>query len=418
MRRPATGPRTALEAIKDERGWTWRDVARAIEREGFTVSEAHSRRLGTGVLGSTPSPGLARAMERAFDGMPIAALLRSPSPAPAGSGMGTTTEMEALKMAAEKMRKLGLNLTPLNDHRILEEELRDLARAYPVKALPELINPMVTLQEAVAEAITNPTRPGDGRRLYAIAAITGGMLAKASHDLGNPAPAVTQARTALVFADHLGNSTVTAWLNGMMSLICYWDNRTHDSLDYARRGLAASSDTTAALWLHASSGRAWARLGNAEAAAASVQAADTLTESVEHSDLDEYGGLLTFTPARAAYYAADAYAWLPGHPDAERVAANAVEAFSDKTQEDWAFGDAAGAACNLAIARIHAGEIEGATEALAQVLALPREQRIGGIIKSVQRVTAALRTTDTGDRGQVLADELDAFTRAPLVLQP
>jgi hypothetical protein len=277
---------------------------------------------------------------------------------------------------------------------------------------------MVTLQDAVAEAITTPTRPSDGRRLYAIAAITGGMLAKASHDLGNPASAVTQTRTALVFADHLGNPAVTAWLSGMMSLICYWDNRAHDSLEYARRGLASSNNTTAALWLHASSGRAWARLGNAEAATASVRAADTLAESLEQSDLDEYGGLLTFTPARAAYYAADAYAWLPGHPDAERVAATAVEAFADTTREDWAFGDAAGAACNLAIARIHAGELEGAAEALTEVLALPREQRIGGIIKSVQRVTDALRTAETGGRGQALADELDAFTRAPLVLQP
>lgn len=89
MRRPPAGPRTALEAIKDERGMTWRDVARAIEREGFTVSEAHARRLGTGVLGSTPSPGLARAMERAFDGIPITALLRSGSTSPRSTTTGS-----------------------------------------------------------------------------------------------------------------------------------------------------------------------------------------------------------------------------------------------------------------------------------------------------------------------------------------
>lgn len=417
MRQPAR-PRTALEAIKDERGMTWRAVARAIENAGHPISAAHISRLGTGTLDSTPTAGLARAMERAFGGVPVAVLLEPPGPALANRPTGTTTEMEALAMAAEKMRKLGLNLTPIDDYRLLEDELRDLARAYPVKALPDLINPMVTLQEAVTEAITSPSRPGDGRRLYAIGAITGGMLAKASHDLGNPRSAITQARTALVFADHLGDPAVTAWLNGLMSLIYYWDNRSRDALEYAQRGLAASSNTTASLWLHASSARAWARLGNSEAAVDAVQAAQDTAENLQRTDLDEYGGILTFTPARAAYYAADAYAWLPEHPDAESVAIAAVDAFSDPSQEDWAFGDAAGAACDLAIARIHTGEIEGAAEALASVLALPREHRIGGIIKSVQRVGTALGTAaNSGPRGD-LADALEAFTRAPLVLAP
>lgn len=411
-------PRTALEAIKNERGLTWREVARAIVREGGTISEPHARRLGTGTLDSTPGAHVAGAMERAF-GLPVTVLLAAPGPdlatRPRG---GLTNEMEALEMAAEKMRRLGLNITPLDDYRLLEEELRDLARAYPVKALPDLINPMVTLQEAVTDAITAPTRPGDGRRLYGIAAITGGMLAKASHDLGNPRSAITQARTALVFADHLGDPAVTGWLNGLMSLVCYWDNRARDSLDYAQRGLAASTDTSAALWLHASAARAWARLGNAENATAAVHAAETTAETLQRTDLDEYGGMLTFSPARAVYYAADAYAWLPDHPDAERAAIAAVDAFADPAQEDWAFGDAAGAACDLAIARIHRRDVDGAAEALSDVLELPREQRIGGIIKSVKRVADALVAAPASRRADELADELEAFTRSPLVLQP
>lgn len=420
MRQPEP-PRTALEEIKNQRGMTWREVARAIEREGGTISDAHARRLGTGTLDSTPGAHVAGAMERAF-GLPAMVLLAPPGPElanPPARGMtGMTNEMEALEMAAEKMRRLGLNITPLDDYRLLEEELRDLARAYPVKALPELINPMVTLQEAVTDAITAPTRPGDGRRLYGIAAITGGMLAKASHDLGNPRSAITQARTALVFADHLGDPAVTAWLNGLMSLVCYWDNRARDSLDYAQRGLAASTNTSAALWLHASAARAWARLGNAENATNAVHAAEQTAETFERTDLDEYGGMLTFSPARAAYYAADAYAWLPTHPDAERVAIAAVDAFADPNQEDWAFGDAAGAACDLAIARIHRRDIDGASEALAGVLELPREHRIGGIIKSVQRVADALAAGASDPRADDLADELEAFTRTPLILQP
>lgn len=417
MRDPA--PRTTLEALKDDAGMTWREVARAVERAGHPLSPDHARRLGTGVLDSTPMPALARAMERAF-GLSITALLGpadNPALVQAPAG-GITRNTEVLEMAAEKMRRLGREITPLDDHRLFEEELRDLARAYPVKPLPELINPMVTLQDSVTEAITNPSRPGDGRRLYGIAAITGGMLAKASHDVGQPRSATAQARTALVFADHVGDPALTAWLNGLLSLVAYWDGRPHDSLEHARRGLAVSNNTSAALWLQTSSARAWARLGNAEEAIAAARAAEQTAESLQRSDLDEYGGMLTFTPARAAYYAADAYAWLPGHDDAERVAISAVDAFSDPSQPDWAFGDAAGASCDLAIIRIRRGEIEGAIEAISGVLELPREQRIGGIIKSVQRVAEVLATAAPSSARDNLAAQLEAFIRTPLVLQP
>lgn len=397
---------------------TWREVARAIDSDGgYTISEPHVRRLGTGVIDSTPAPGLARAMERAFE-LPLTVLLGPPDPAPTRLATAPPSDMEALEMATEKMRRLGLNLTPLEDYRLLDDEVRDLARAYPVQALPELINPMITLQEIVTDAITSPVRPGDGRRLYGVAAITGGLLAKASHDLGNARSAGTQARTALIFAEQLGDPSVTAWLNGLMSLISYWDNRARQSLDYAHRGLTTSAHSTAALWLHSSAARAWGRLGNVEKATAAVHDAENVAEHLERSELDEYGGILTFTPARAAYYAAETYAWLPEQPEAEQVATAAVEAFIDPNQESWAFGDAAGAACDLAVVRIRRGELEGAREALTGVLELPREQRIGGIIKSVHHVVAALAAAPASRLRTELGEELEAFTRTPLVLQP
>jgi hypothetical protein len=48
-----------------------------------------------------------------------------------------------------------------------------------------------------------------------------------------------------------------------------------------------------------------------------------------------------------------------------------------------AFGDAAGSRCDLAVARIALGEIEGAQEAVTPVLELPADQRIRGVISSV-----------------------------------
>lgn len=220
----SAAPRTTLEAIKIERGLTWRDVARAVERASATaggrsvsLSEDHARRLGTRALGEVqPTPAIARALEGAF-GHPVAVLLGHHDPA-ATAPAGRPSYQEALTMAAEKARHLALNMPGIDDYSLLEEELRDLARAYPVQALPELINPLVTLQDAVHQAILSPRRPGDAAQLFSIGAVTGGILAKASHDLGDARAAVTQARTALILAEQAGNMTVAAWLNGLMAL--------------------------------------------------------------------------------------------------------------------------------------------------------------------------------------------------------
>lgn len=420
----SAAPRTTLEAIKIERGLTWRDVARSVERasataggRSVTLSEDHARRLGTRALGEVqPTPAIARALESAF-GHPVAVLLGPHDPA-ATAQAGRPSYQEALTMAAEKARHLAMNMPGIDDYSLLEEELRDLARAYPVQALPELINPLVTLQDAVHQAILRPRRPGDAAQLFSIGAITGGILAKASHDLGDPRAAVTQARTALILAEQAGNTAVVAWLNGLMALVAYWDGRPQESLRYIDRGLATNAVNSAALWLESSGARAWARLGNEEQATASIRRADEIAETMESTDLDNLGGILTFTDARAAYYAADALSWLPNNPESVGAAQIAVDAYADDTQDDWAFGDAAGAWCDQAIIRIANREIDGATESIAPVLELPRDRRIGGVVKSVQRVGDAAATAPQSHASDELRGQIEAFTARPLTMHP
>lgn len=420
----SAAPRTTLEAIKIERGLTWRDIARAVERASATaggrsvsLSEDHARRLGTRALGDVqPTPAIARALESAF-GHPVAVLLGSHDPA-ATPPAGRPSYQEALTMAAEKARHLALNMPGIDDYSVLEEELRDLARAYPVQALPELINPLVTLQDAVHQAILSPRRPGDATQLFTIGAVTGGVLAKASHDLGDPRAAVTQARTALILADQAGNTTVAAWLNGLMALIAYWDGRPQESLRYVERGLATEAVNSSTLWLESSGARAWARLGNEEQTTQSIHRADEIADAMERTGLDELGGILTFTEARAAYYAADALSWLPHHPESVGAAQEAVDAYADDTQDTWAFGDAAGARCDQAIIRIANGEVEGAAESIAPVLELPRDLRIGGVVKSVQRVGAAADAAADSKSADELRDQIEAFVAQPLTMRP
>ncbi|MFF9667054.1 hypothetical protein ACF1FY_33845, partial [Streptomyces althioticus] len=93
----------------------------------------------------------------------------------------------------------------------------------------------------------------------------------------------------------------------------------------------------------------------------------------------------------------------------------AVTAYRDASEDEWAFGDEAGAQTDLALARIARGEVEGAAEAVRPVLDLPIEQRNFGIVSSAQRVHAALSADGrrNGIVGVDLQQEIEAFTATP-----
>ncbi len=87
---------------------------------------------------------------------------------------------------------------------------------------------------------------------------------------------------------------------------------------------------------------------------------------------------------------------------------------------EWAFGDQAGSHTGLALARIARGDLDGATEAITPVLGLVPEQRINGIVHSVQRLHAAITSSDLGvdPAARDLQEEIETFTRTPAAALP
>ena len=96
----------------------------------------------------------------------------------------------------------------------------------------------------------------------------------------------------------------------------------------------------------------------------------------------------------------------------------AVAAYADRTDPAWAFGDEAGSHADLAISRIASRDIEGAREALASVLELAPEQRINGIVHSVQRVHQAVTRAGLADDAHDLIDQIEDFAHTPLKALP
>jgi hypothetical protein len=330
-----------------------------------------------------------------------------------------------LILAAQRARKFALlaGQGELADETLdqIYDDVRQLVSAYPQRPLATILGDLVTAQDTVFTLLENRRRPAHARQLYLLGGLLGGLLAKASHDTADPQTALTQSRTAYLCADQADHDGLRAWVRGLQALITYWDGRLNESVRYAQQGaqFAERSSSTAAVWLPVSEARAWAALGNVAATQRAIERAEEAWDNVHGDELDELGGICKFSRARQLYYTADALAWLPAEAgQAQDYATQAVTAYADATSPEWAFGDAAGSRCDLAVARIALGEIAGAREAIAPVLELPAEQRIRGIISSVQHVHTALRRPELPPAGQELQEEIEVFAKTPLRALP
>ncbi|MGY1583831.1 hypothetical protein [Streptomyces sp. MN13] len=144
---------------------------------------------------------------------------------------------------------------------------------------------------------------------------------------------------------------------------------------------------------------------------ANQQAADR-RENVMHDDLDQLGGLFIYAPEKQLYYEVESRALL-GHGGEELAATaeNAVAGFSYPSAPNWAFGDLAGARCDLALVRLFSGDLDGAADAIRPVLDLPPSHRNNGIIVSAMRVKSALTSSParTAVTARDLRAEIEAF---------
>ncbi|WP_327349030.1 hypothetical protein [Streptomyces europaeiscabiei] len=430
-------PRTTLEFLLRQQPRTYEEIVREFGRladelgEDVTLSSRHLRRLASGERAGT-TPVMRRVLQQMF-GKPLDELLApwNGGALPAvdestGLVLATgqpTADRELIEMAARRAKSFALaaGQTELTSD-VMEQvhaDVQRLATDYPQFPLSELLPDLITTQDTVFTLLEQQRRPSQARQLYFLAGVTGGLLAKASHDMADPHAALTQARTAFVCADNADHNGLRAWIRGIQSLVSYWAGRTRESVRYAQSGAEFVTTNTSSVWLPMNEARAWAALGNANAARAAIERAENAWDGVQEDEVDELGGLCSFGRTRQIYYAAEALSWLPSQADAAGdYAARAVEAYADTASPEWAFGDQAGSHSALAIARIQAGELEGAEEAVAPVLGLVPEQRINGIITCTQRVHRALRDSPLADAGADLQEQIEVFTRTPLKSLP
>ncbi|MFD8228548.1 hypothetical protein ACFV16_30865 [Streptomyces massasporeus] len=298
---------------------------------------------------------------------------------------------------------------------LLHDQVAQLVIEYPRVPLSAIWDNLLDAQDQVIFNLeTGKHRPSQLSDLNFMAGILSFLVAKGFNDMEDREQARTMSLLAAAFAKDAEHPGLMALVNGLQSLIEYWADRPGDALFYAQKGAALSSSLsgTVGLWLLGLEARAAAVMGDEGTVRTANLAAVERRESVELDDLDQLGGLLTYSPEKQAYYAVEAEALL-GHGNAELSAQAelAVQGFSDRENPNWAFGDLAGAQCNQALVLLHSGEVDGAAQAIRPVLELPPGFRNNGIIVSAQRVRRALMTSSarTAAAARDLQEEIAGY---------
>lgn len=449
--------RTTLLAVLIGRGdHTLGEVIELFERcardngEDATVSVRTLRRWLAGDVRTEPRPSQRR-VARLLWGYPMSQLLASASPemliAPAtGIPLGDPAESRDANSGAERTGTTGdaddsvstlerqvamatrraarfttfAEIDNVGPEAIaqLQDDVVHLANAYIHDPLVLIMSDLVETQETVFQLLEGKQKPTFAKDLYLLAGVVSGMISKASHDLGRTHEAMTHARTLYVCADNADHQGLRAWARGLQSLIAYWAGRPQQAVRYARTGTEAASALrgSVAAWLPALEARAWAAMSNDKEATIALGAASDKRSAHAPDDLDAIGGILGFPAAKQSYYAAGTYVYLDGQQgQAESQALTALELFENGRPQDRSFSDEAGSRAELALARVHAGHLDGAREAIAPLLDLSPDRRIGGIVLSAERVHQALGAKHHGRSpiARDLREEIEAFCRVP-----
>jgi len=201
------------------------------------------------------------------------------------------------------------------------------------------------------------------------------LLASISHDLAEPRAAMIQASTALTFADLAGYRSLGTWVRCTQAMIAAWWNTPDQVLRYAEAAEATSG--IGGIRLAGLQARALAQLGNHDDALALLHTADERRDRLQvDDDLHDLGEVFGFSLARQHYYSAATYAHLRKWPMVQREAEAVLGLYGHAVSSQVWPATMALSQIYLALARLNTDGLDGASDALGPVLAMPQEQRI------------------------------------------
>ncbi|MBT0770381.1 hypothetical protein KIH74_15670 [Kineosporia sp. J2-2] len=305
------------------------------------------------------------------------------------------------------------------DHDLLDQiagQVRELATDYLTQPPLALVNPVWRLRREVFDLLEKRQRPSLTAPLYSLAGRLCALIAHASADLGDPVAAETNTRTAWLCAELADDDSLRAFIRWVQSNVAYWSGDFPGAARIANSGRRHATKGSNLLRLASAEARAWAACGDTR----QVRLALDVARAARDRDTgdDQQAGVFRFEPAKAAYYASEAWLALGGDNNARLAAQEASEALellhvavpAQRSPELIAAARLDLCNAHLALADLDAAAIE-----LRTVLSLPADNRTEPIVGRISSAASTLASPDftRSALSRQLRDEIALFRAYP-----
>jgi hypothetical protein len=351
----------------------------AATRKQAGLSEAAFAAALEPLLGWSPAPDLVRTWERDVPppGQVVVAceVLASRT---AGSEPGDDADevASAAREAEAEQSWLRTEPGPQSISSLWDGSL-EIARAANRSAL-DTFNECRRIRCSALRLAKQTHRPGALSDLYVIAGQATALMASTAFDLDRWDESATLARSAVSYAELVGNASLQAWTLGLAALLANWRNEPDTALRHFRQGLQVAPAGTPRARLRYIAARSYALLGDASTVAAMVdQGRRDQDEAGRYRDVlsEQIGGEFAFSRARAEACAAAAWLDLGQGREAKDAAGRALDDLMALPLGRQPVSQVTGARIDLATACLILRELDEAEAALGHVLAVTSSLR-------------------------------------------
>ncbi|MEU5181123.1 DNA-binding protein [Streptomyces longwoodensis] len=271
------------------------------------------------------------------------------------------------------------------------DELRDqvgtAAFQYHLMAPAQAYESIDRLRLAIERQRDRTQVPVQQQELMVLNGQVAALLSVAAFDLGYFPSARSLARTAAVFGETTRFTPLQAFADGTLAYIAYHTGNPTEAVAKATRALSYGGlGDVAHRRLQAIKARAHAHLGDVASARQAILLSGEDGQGHRDDLHDVVGGEFAFSTERLAMSTSTTALLLGDADQAEADARRALELVAQRPRGQQSAHVRAGAAADLAYARLLGNDVDGAAEALQPVWDIPAEHRQTGIVVRTARI--------------------------------
>lgn len=296
----------------------------------------------------------------------------------------------------------------------IHTEIRRIAHSYLKVPTVPLFDRTRELRDRIVGLLNGRQKPSHSRELYSAAGWALTMLAWISTDLNVPDASEEHLRTAWVFAENADQNNLRCWIRATQHTAAFWQQDFARAAQHAEDGLRYAGSGSTELYLSSAWALDLARCGDSEQALAVLNRAQNAAERLGVGE-DALPGPFTCSIARAGGFWSDTHLAVGDTKEALLISNSALRGFESTPNDRRNFGSERMVRCAQVKAHLLAGELDGASEALAPVLDTTPEHRVLPLLQRVNEISRMI--ADYRERNSLVVaktqDAIDEFRNVP-----